>query len=120
MEEEGTVQHGSQKTEKVAGGYMNLLQTLDDDDIFEDQGGSNLNIKIDQSVKIESHAGKQQEFYQKFLQHDNPPDLNEMKNHLKETDFAWQKWKFSVQMKVAIFKETEIEEKHPFLTAEIG
>ena len=79
-----------------------------------------MNIKIDQSVKIESHAGKQQEFYQKFLQHDNPPDLNEMKNHLKETDFAWQKWKFSVQMKVAIFKETEIEEKHPFLTAEIG
>ena len=93
---------------------------LSDDDIFEDQEGPNLNIKIDQSVKIESHAGKQQEFYQKFLQHDNPPDLNEMKNHLKETDFAWQKWKFSVQMKVAIFKETEIEEKHPFLTAEIG
>ena len=93
---------------------------LSDDDIFEDQEGPNLNIKIDQSVKIESHAGKQQEFYQKFLQHDNPPDLNEMKNHLKETDFAWQKWKFSVQMKVAIFKETEIEEKHPFLSAEIG
>ena len=28
MEEEGSVQHGSQKAEKITG-YMNLLQTLD-------------------------------------------------------------------------------------------
>lgn len=93
---------------------------LSDDDIFEDQGGSNLNIKIEQSVKTGSLSGKQQEFYQKFLQPDNPPDLNEMKSHLKQTDFAWQNWKFSVQMKVAIFKGTEIEEDHPILRAEIG
>ena len=93
---------------------------LSDDDIFEDQGDSSLNIKIEQSAKIGSLTGQQGEFYQKFLQPDNPPDLNEMKSHLKQTDFAWQNWKFSVQMKVAIFKETEIEEEHPILRAEIG
>ena len=92
---------------------------LSDDDIFEDQGGSNLNIKIEQSVKIGSLTGKQRDFYQKFLQPDNPPDLNEMKSHLKQTDFAWQNWKFSVQIKVAIFKEREIEEDHPILRAEM-
>jgi hypothetical protein len=90
------------------------------DDIFEDQEGSNLNIKIEQSAKIGSLTGQQGEFYQKFLQPDNPPDLIEMKSHLKQTDFAWQNWKFSVEMKVAIFKEAEIEEEHPILRAEIG